>query len=503
MEWHTLKEEQLLKELNTSKQGLSETEASSRLKKYGKNELRKIRKLNAIKILLSQFTSFLIIILFIAAVISGILGHWLDFSVIMAIILLNSLFGFFQEYKAEKAIEKLKQVLVTKAKVMRGGKVMEIDARKIVPGDIIVLEEGNKIMADARILSSESLQVNEASLTGESIAEDKKLGILNLEIVLADRTNMLYQGTEVVKGNGKAVVITTGMSTEFGKIAEMVQKVKQEKNPLRKKIDNFGKNLGFIAIGLIVLISIMGFLLGFDKLQIFMTAISLAVSAIPEGLPAVITICLALATQRMLKVNSLIRKLPAAETLGRATFICTDKTGTITEEKMEVRKIYVNGDIVDKPVKNKETQLLFKTGILCNNARYEKDGNKEYMIGDPTEKALVLSAKAYGLDKKQETEAHPRLREFPFTSERKMMSIIRKDKSGYTSYVKGAPEMIIKRCNSELINGKVKKINDQRKKEISKEYQKIAAQGMRVLAFAYKTITKTAKEIKKNKQKKT
>ena len=496
MEWHTIKEEQVLKELKTSKQGLTEKEAHSRLKKYGKNELRKIRKLNAIKILLSQFTSFLIIILFIAAIISAVLGHWIDFSVIVAIVLLNSLFGFFQEYKAEKAIEKLKQVLVTKAKVLREGKVIEIDARKLVPGDIIALEEGNKIMADARILSSESMQVSEAPLTGESIPEDKKPGILKLEIVLADRTNMLYQGTEVVKGNGRAIVIATGMRTEFGKIAEMVQKVEQEKNPLRKKIDNFGKNLGIIAIGIIIFISILGILLGFDKLQIFLTAVSLAVSAIPEGLPAVITICLALATQRMLKINSLIRKLPAAETLGRATFICTDKTGTITEEKMQVRKIYVNGKILDSFPKNKETQSLFRTGILCNNARLEKEGSKEYMLGDPTEKALVLSAKAYGIDKKQETEAHPRLKEFPFTSERKMMSIIRRDKSGYTSYVKGAPEIILKRCNSELINGKVRKINEKRRREILDGYKKMASQGMRVLAFSYKTIAKKTEEIK-------
>ncbi len=497
MEWHTPKEDDLLKQLKTTEKGLAEKEAAIRLKKYGKNELKKIRKLNALKILFRQFTSFLIIILFIAAIISVLLGHWLDFSLILAIIVLNSLFGFFQEYKAEKAIEKLKQILVPKAAVLRNGKIKEIDAREIVPGDILVLTEGDKIMADARILSCESLQVSEAALTGESVAEDKRPSTLKLEVVLADRTNMLYQGTDVVKGKGEALVVSTGMKTEFGKIAEMVQKIKQEKNPLKEKLDNFAKKIGIIAISIIVIISALGILLGFEKFSIFMTAVSLAVSAIPEGLPAVITITLALATQRMLKVNSLIRKLPAAETLGRATFICTDKTGTITEEKMQVKRIYVNNEITDKFKKNKETKLLFEIGILCNNARLEKDGNKEYLIGDPTEKALLLAGKDFGLDKKQETEKQSRIKEFPFSSERKIMSIIRQNKE-LISYVKGAPEIVIKRCNMELINGKIRKIDEKRGGEILRDYAKMASQGMRILAFAYKTIV-TSKEVTQEK----
>jgi len=488
MEWHAIKEEQVLRQLKSAKEGLGEEEAARRLRVYGKNELRKIRKLNALKILLSQFTSFLVIILIIAAVISLLLGHMLDFSVILIIIILNSSFGFFQEYKAEKAIEKLKEVLVPISKVVRNGKVEEIDAGKIVPGDILVLEEGDKIMADARLLSCESLQVSEAALTGESVAEDKKTGILRIDIVLADRTNMLYQGTEVVKGKGRAIVIATGMKTEFGRVAELVQRVKPEKNPLKKKLDIFARNLGLIAIGLIVVVSVIGFLVGFDKFQIFLTAVSLAVSAIPEGLPAVITICLAIATQRMLKVKSLIRKLPAAETLGRATFICTDKTGTITEEKMEVRKIYVNKKEEEKFKKNAETRMLFKIGILCNNARLEEKGKEEYIIGDPTEKALLLAADKYGLDKKKETEAQPRVKEFPFSSERKMMSIIRRDKNRYINYAKGAPEVIVKRCNAELTTGGIRRIDDKRRKEIIQNYEKLASQGLRVLGFAYKTV---------------
>jgi Ca2+-transporting ATPase len=493
--FHALKEEELLKQLKTGKTGISHEEAAKRLKQFGRNELKKIRKLDAFKILLRQFTSFLIIILIIASVISFIAGETTDAVVILVVVIINSTLGFHQEYKAERAIEKLKNMLVPKAKVMREGKVSEIDAREVVPGDILILEEGDNIMADCRILESDSLQVNEAALTGESVAEDKFPSVLKMSLVMADRTNMLYQGTEVVKGNGEAVVVSTGMKTEFGKIADMVQRMHSEPNPLKEKIDHFGKKLGFIAIALIIIITLLGVSFGFEMLIMFETAVSLAVSAIPEGLPAVITISLALATQRMLKVKSLVRKLPAAETLGRATYICTDKTGTITEEKMTVRKIFVNNEVLDKFDK-KSAEFLFRIGILCNNARLEKQDNKEYVIGDPTEKALVWAAHDFGLDKKTETEKFPKVKEFPFSSDRKMMSVVRKDKGNYVSFVKGAPEIILKRCNSELINGKVKKLNEKRKQEIKARYEELASQGMRVLGFAYKTLVKSKGEIK-------
>ncbi len=492
MDYHSIKEEQLLKQLKTGDKGLSDEEAEKRLKTYGKNELRKIRKLNALKIFISQFASFLIIILFIAAIISAFLGHWLDFSTILGVVIINSLFGFFQEYKAEKAIENLKNMLVPKTKVFRDSRLTEIDSRDLVPGDILILSEGDKIMADARIISSENLQVNEAVLTGESFPKEKKGGILKIELALADRTNMLFEGTEIARGKCRALVVSTGMGTEFGKIAGLIQEIKPEKNPLKEKLDSFAKNLSFAAIGLIIFVSFIGIAYGFDKLEIFMISISLAVSAIPEGLPVVITITLALATQKMLKVNTLIRKLPAAETLGRATFICVDKTGTITEEKMQVRKIYVNNKQTEKFEKNKETEILFKIGILCSNTRLEEEedgsGNiQEYIIGDPTEKALLLAADKYGLDKKIETEKNMRIKEFPFSSERKMMSIVRKGNE-YVSYAKGAPEIIVKNCAAELLNGKARALNEKRKLEILGEYRKMAAQGLRVLAFAYKTI---------------
>jgi len=500
MEWHAIKEDELLKQLKSNKEGLSEEEVTRRLNIYGRNELKKTRRLDALKILLNQFTSFLVIILIIAVIISAFLAHWIDFSVIIGIVILNGFFGFFQEYKAEKEIENLKKMLVLKTKVMRKNKVEEIDARDIVPGDILILSEGDEIPADARILQCSNLEVNEASFTGESLPVEKFAKILRMDVPLTERINMLYQGTGVVQGSCQAVVIETGMKTELGKIAELVQEVKPEKNPFKEKMDKFAKTLGLFIIGLIVIISLIGLVSGLDKLQVFFTAVSLAVSAIPEGLPAVVTITLALATKRMAKVNVLIRKLPAAETLGRVTVIATDKTGTITEEKMSVRKIYVNKEIVSRFEKNKETSLLFKIGVLCNNARIEEeikeDGKiEEYVIGDPTEKALLLAADEYGIDKKKETKEKPRVREFSFSSARKMMSIVRETKNGYISYVKGAPEVIIEKCSAELINGKIYELKKIRKEELLEEYEEMALEGMRVLAFAYKPIVKASKDI--------
>jgi len=489
-EYHTIKEKEVLEKLNTSEKGLSENQAQKRLQKYGKNELVELRKFNAIKIFISQFFSLLIIILILAAGISASLGHWVDFYVIICIVVINSLFGFIQEYKAEKAIQKLKQMLVPKAKVLRDNKVIEVDSRTIVPGDILILSEGDKIMADARLISISSLKVSEAALTGESIPEEKTLGILKLTTPLGDRTNMIYQGTQIVNGSCKALVVATGMNTEYGKIASLVQEVEPEKNPLKKKLDQFAKKLAIITLIILAIIVGIGISAGFDKFEIFFTAVSLAVSVIPEGLPAVITISLALATQKMLKVNTLIRKLPASETLGRTTVICTDKTGTITSEKMQVGAIYINKKIQTKFKKCKEALMLFKIGILCNNARLEKKGREEYILGDPTEQALILSAKKLNLDKAKITAAEPRIQEFAFSSSRKLMSIVRSSNKGkeQISYVKGAPEKIIANCSSELVNGKVIRISQKRKNEILKDYETLASRGMRVLGFSYKTV---------------
>jgi len=482
MDYHALSVKEVLKEFDSDEKGLSKQEASERLEKYGENKLIKTRHFDAVKVFFSQFKSFLILILIFAAVLSIFMRSVIDAVVIFAIIFLNAGLGFSQEYKAEKAIKELKKIMVSQAKVFRGGKIMKIDSKKIVPGDILVLNEGDKIMADARVISLDGLKVNESSLTGESVSEEKVSGKLNSPAPLADRTNMIYQGTTVVFGSCKAIVVNTGMKTELGKISGLVQEVKAEKNPFKEKLDIFARRIGIFILILSFLVVGLLILEGVEIFKSFLVAVSLAVSAIPEGLPAVISLGFALATRKMLKNKVLVRKLPASETLGRVTVICADKTGTMTEEEMKVTSIYANKKL--NPEKNKE--LLLKIGILCNKARIEKGENGEYFIGDPTEKALIVSAKNNFLDKKQLTEKEPKVKEFSFSSERKMMSIVRKKERKLISYVKGAPEKIVQQSGYELIDGKKVKLDDNGREELIKVYESMAKQGLRVLGFAYK-----------------
>ncbi|MEM4152701.1 MAG: calcium-translocating P-type ATPase, PMCA-type [Candidatus Pacearchaeota archaeon] len=496
IEWHALEEEEVLKQLNSTKEGLNVEEVQERLKIYGKNEIKERHKIRPIIILLSQFNSFFIYLLLIAAIISLLAAHLLDFYAILAIVVLNAFIGFIQNYKAEKAIQNLKKSLVPKARVLRKNILYEISATEIVPGDILILEEGDKIMADARIIESHELQCNEAILTGESAPVDKFAKKIKPETVIAERQNMIYSGTTVVRGSCKAIVVATGMNTEFGKIASLIQKTKQEKAPLQKTIDSFAIKLGIIIMALCFIIAILGIYFGLDRIEAMLTAISLAVSAVPEGLPAVITICLALAVQRMFKANSLIRKLPAAETLGRVTVICSDKTGTMTEEKIEVVKLFYNNKIQelhqarDDVKKNETASMLLKINCLCNNARAEKLDGKTIYFGDPTEQALLRAAIFCGLNKEELTKNELRVKEFTFTSARKMMSIVRKSNSELYSYVKGAPETIIERCKYEFVEGKYLLLNEKRKQELLKVYEELAEQGLRVLGFAFKKIEK-------------
>jgi Ca2+-transporting ATPase len=495
MDWHTLSKEEVITKTSSNVNGLTEQQARARLKQFGSNKLRKTRHFSALRVFLSQFKSFLIIILVFAAILSYFMESMIDSIVILAIIVLNAGLGFSQEYKAEKAIASLKKMMVSEARVMRNGKFIKIDSKRIVPGDVLILRTGDKIVADARIIESSGLKLNEAALTGESVAQEKILDVLKESVPLADRTNMVYQGTQIVSGNGKAIVIRTGMHTELGKISGLVQEVRAEKNPFKEKLDSFAKKIGIFILILSGIIIGLLILEGAEIFQSFLVAVSLAVSAIPEGLPAVISLGLALATKRMAKKNILIRKLPASETLGRTTVICVDKTGTITEEEMRVTSIYTNGRLNPK----KRTGLLFKIGVLCNKARVEKDENgKEYIIGEPTEKALILSGKENFLDKKELTEKEPGVKEFPFTSERKMMSMVRKVNGKLISYVKGAPEKIIDRCEFELYNGRVVKLTENRRKNIIEAYEGMAKKGLRVLGFACKWVKKISLEDAEN-----
>ena len=484
MDWHLLPVKEVFGKLDSNEKGLNIDQVLNLSKKYGENKLKKSRHFDAIKVIIEQFKSFLIIILILAAFLSFFMKSQVDAFVILAIIFLNAGIGFFQEYKADKAIESLKKLMVPKSRVFRNNKIIEINSEKIVPGDILILKEGDKIMADARIIESNGLKVNEASLTGESFPEEKTAKIISKKVPLADRINMVYQGTTVISGNGKALVVDIGMATELGKISELVQEIKPEKNPFKDKLDKFAKKIGIFTIILSVLIVFLLILTDSDVFQSFLVAVSLAVSAIPEGLPAVISLGLAFATRKMIKRNVLVRKLPASETLGRVTVVCTDKTGTLTEEKMRVTSIYTNGKI--NPAKEKD--LLLNTGVLCNNARCEIENDKECFFGDPTEIALILSAKENFIEKKELEKNQPKIREFPFNSERKMMSIVRKPYRKLISYVKGAPENIIKRSKFELINGKKIKLEEKDKVRLNKVYSEMAKQGLRVLGFAYKEI---------------
>lgn len=500
--WHALDKKEVLEKLNTSENGLSDEEASKRLKEYGKNELKQIHKINPFFIFLEQFKSIFILILFAAAIFSFFIQHYIDFAVILVIVILNSAIGFFQQYRAERIIQKMKNLLVPKVKVLRGGKLSEIFSSEVVPGDIMVISEGDKITADCRLLYVNELQVNEAVLTGESFPQDKSSEKILTNAQLADRENMLYAGTAIARGNAKAIVVSTGMNTEFGKIAGKVQEIKPTRTPLEQKLDAFSKRIAAVVLVIALLIVIVGIYNGEEIFQMILAGIALAVSVIPEGLPAVISITLAFAIKRMQKYNALVRKLPAGETLGRTTVICTDKTGTLTEEEMSVTTAYCNDKFFKiedhsffldgkktSPEKNKELLQLLRTGIMCNNARLEMRGRKIEILGDPTEKALVMSAYKSGFVKKTELEKEDRMKEYSFSSSRKMMSIIRKRNGKFVSYVKGAPDVILKKCSKELLNGRAVNLNAKRKEEILEVYSKMASDALRVLGFGYKEIS--------------
>ncbi len=484
MTWHDLSVKEVLKKVRGSVSGLSSGEAMRRLSVYGKNEIKDAGKKSRLRMFFAQFNSLLIYILIAAAVVSALIGQAIDAFVIFVIVILNAGIGFAQEYKAEEIIEKLKRRLDYDVLVLRDHKQKQVSSRFIVPGDIIFLKEGDKVLADCRVLSSENLQINEAILTGESFPVGKDGKVLDSNTILAERKNLLYAGTMVVRGKAMAVVVSTGMETEFGKLAGLVQKTEDEKMPLQEKVDDFSKKISFVILGLIAVVFFVGIYLGLDKLEMFLIAVSLAVGAIPEGLPAIIVITLAVAIKQMYKVKTLVRKLPAAETLGRATVICTDKTGTLTEEQLSVDKIYSGRFYKKKDKLDVNLRQILKIGILCNNAREESDE----ILGDPTETTLIKAAKDFGFDKKKETERNPRVREFEFTSERKMMSIVRSSGRINTSYIKGAPGLILPRCSKELVDGKIKLIDEKRREELKEILIKMEGDGLRVLGFAFRQI---------------
>jgi len=505
--------EKLLDALQAREKGLSEQEAKRRLQEYGPNELVERKRITPLQIFLGQFRDIFVIMLLIAIGISVAIGEIIDASTIGAIVILNAIVGFVQEYRSEKAMEAMKKLTAPKARVLREGKEILIPAREVVPGDIVILESGDRIPADARLLEVADLKTDEAVLTGESTPVGKATDVLDKEAPVADRKNSVFMATHVTYGRGNAVITSTGMSTEFGKIAEMVQAVEEEETPLKQKLTRFAKKLGIIIVALCALIFALELVREAtleNVADIFMVAVSLAVSAVPEGLPAVVTITLALGARELAKRNSIIRKLSSAETLGATTVICSDKTGTLTKGEMTVRRIYVSGEIVEVTGVGYEAKgdflrngarlnlggdsdlaLLLRIGTLCSNAHY--DGQK--IVGDPTEGALIVAAAKAGMWKGEIEGKYPRVREIPFSSERKRMTTVHHTSDGRLfAYVKGAPEVILERCTHVLKDTKPRKLTGRERKKILEMNEKMAREALRVLGMACKELPENALE---------
>ncbi len=505
-----------------AKNGLSENVANQRLKDFGLNEIKRESSVSAITIFFRQFRSFIIYLLIFALIVSALLKEYVDSIVIFAILILNATFGFIQEYRAEKSIEALKKLSSLKARVIRNGELREVDSTMLVPGDIIMVEEGDKVPADARVIESFSLSCLESSLTGESNPTGKQTEALKGNLVINDQKNMIFSGTLITNGRGKCVVTETGMRTELGRIAHLLSDVEKEATPLQVKLDKFGR---FVGIGVIV-ISALIFVIGFFREGLLyellagdysnfnlhvktwlLTAIALAVAAVPEGLPAVVTISLAIGVKRLLKKNSLIRRLPSVETLGETNVICCDKTGTLTKNEMTVRNIFVNKrDYVvsgegysdrglislNGKTFNDRDSIILNIGALCNNAVLHK-GPQMTITGDPTEAALLVSALKAGIDYNILRDKFARVDEMPFDASRKMMSTLHKNGKEFLFYTKGAPERVIEKCSHILIERRVVKLTEKMKKEILDKNKAYASGALRVLGFAYKTMKKKDK----------
>ncbi len=507
--WWSFSTEQSFKELDTNPdQGLSPAAVKIRLESYGFNELPEPKPPSSFKLFLNQFSSFIVWILIIAAVIAGILGEWIDAIAILVIVILNAIIGFVQEINAERSLAALKKLATPTCKVIRDGVLQTVLSREIVPGDLILLEAGDLIPADGRVIQSVQLSTQEASLTGESLSIHKMTDPLaKSELPIGDRKNMAFMGTVVLSGKGHMIVTTTGLNTELGKIASLLSEHKEEQTPLQIRLAGLGRRLVFLCLGIVAIVFILGIVQGNSFLNILLIATSLAVAAVPEGLPAIVTISLAIGVRKMAKRKALIRHLPSVETLGCASVICTDKTGTLTKNEMSVRKIWVNQEQIDvsgvgytpvgdfalrsqtiSPTDFPELKRLLETGILCNSANLTHTEQGWQITGDPTEGALIVAAEKGGIKKKELEATNPLLGEIPFDSERKRMSVLRQTSDGNILFVKGAPDLILDRCQTILLkNGKVP-LTSLLKQEILNSNHDFAAGALRVLAMAYRDI---------------
>ena len=481
MHWHQKEVPEIFEHLASSSQGLPPDDARQRLHKYGQNELREKKKKSPLMMFLDQFRDFMIIVLIVAAIISGIIGELSDTIAIIVIVCLNAVIGFIQEYRAEKAMAALKKMAASAATVIRNGMPENIPATHLVPGDLVILEAGMVIPADMRLIETARLNVEEAALTGESVSVEKHTKSLHDEDVpIGDRKNMAYKGTLVSHGRGMGMVVATGMNTELGKIASMIQEAEETKTPLQKRLAAFGQKLALAVLVICAVVFGIGLLRGAPPLLMLLTAISLAVAAIPEALPAVVTISLALGARKMVKHNALIRKLPAVETLGSVTYICSDKTGTLTLNKMTVEEIYVDGGVLTaKDVASGTGKELFIALALSNDAQEDASG---HILGDPTEIALYMIARDNGYDKKELENSFPRAAEIPFDSERKCMTTFHRQPDGsYISFTKGAIDSLIDRSSAMFISGEMEAMDEA---EILGVNERMSTHGLRVLGIA-------------------
>ncbi len=505
--WYNLKAREVINALKSGSNGLSQNEVEKRLAEFGPNELIKKEKISPWVIFLEQFKSFLIVILLIAVVLSAILGEVADAILIAVIVVFAAGLGFVQEYRAERAMEALKKMAAPTASVLRNGEEMEIAARELVPGDIILLAVGDRIPADARLVEAVNLRTDEAPLTGESVPIEKTDETLEGDVEVGDRRNMVFMGTAAVYGRAKAIVTATGMTTEFGKIAGLLQEVKAEKTPLQVNLDRVGRYIGIAALILCFVLAGIGIMRGHGILEMFIWGVALAVAAVPEALPAVVVISLALGVRRMVKRNALMRKLPAVETLGSTTFICSDKTGTLTQDQMTVRALYADGKIIEVTGAGYEPKgefyhngktivagedpalaILLRASSLCNDTSLTSADGVWDIKGDPTEGALVVVAAKSGLLQEELNEQSPRTAEIPFSSETKRMTTIHRTAEGKTAYSKGAPEVILKSCRYIYRNGRQEELTTKDSETVLSVAQNMATHALRVLGVAYRRL---------------
>ena len=488
--WYTLSTKEVEKQMQTNIEfGLNEKQVEDKQNKFGLNKLEEKKKESIVIKFIKQFNDFMIIILIIASIISAVVARlegsndYFDSIIIIAIVVFNAIMGLVQEAKAEKSLEALKKMTAPTCRVKRNGKISTIRSEQIVPGDIVLLEAGNYVPADCRLISSSNLKIEESSLTGETVPVLKDANcMLKEKTALGDMVNMAFSTTIVVNGHGEAIVTDTGMNTKVGKIAKMIITNEAPETPIQKKLGEVGKSLGIACLGICLLIFVIGLLKKIEPIEMFMTSVGLAVAAIPEGLPAIVTIMLSIGVTKMAKKNSIIRKLPAVETLGSSSVICSDKTGTLTQNKMQVTKIAnINGETNDKEY----IKWLMGMATMCTDVEISRENGKIELTGEPTEKAIVNKALDEGQNKNELYNVMKRVKDIPFDSSRKMMTTIHKMPNGYRVITKGAPDVLLKRCNKVYDNGNVTTLDYSKTKLIESQNNKMADEALRVLAIAY------------------